>query len=296
MIIMKNQIKTKQIVVLSGKGGTGKTSITAALSFLAKNKTVVDCDVDAANLYLLLNPKINSETEFFGGKKAFIDESKCSKCGLCEEVCRFDAITEFVVDQISCEGCGFCYRVCPDNAISFLPNKSGSFFEGILSDESKFIDAKLLPGEGNSGRLVSEIKKTATDKFTDNTEWIIVDGSPGIGCPVNASLSGADYVVLVTEPTLSGVHDLRRVMELLETFKIPFGVIINKYDINTEITENILSLIQQKKSTLLGKVAFNENFIHSLRQGKTIVEYEPTMKQEMETIWMEIKKQIKSFN
>ena len=210
---MIENTKPSQIVILSGKGGTGKTTFTASIALLLKNKIVIDCDVDAANLYLLLNPDIETEKEFYGGKKAEIDTDKCNSCGLCEEVCRFDAIDHYKVDQISCEGCGFCVKVCPEHAISFEPHKSGDFYFGELEDNSKFFYAKLFPGQGNSGKLVSEIKKAAKNYITEETKWIIIDGPPGIGCPVNASLAGADYVVIIAEPTLSGLHDLKRLLQ-----------------------------------------------------------------------------------
>ncbi|MFA6978613.1 MAG: ATP-binding protein [Ignavibacteriaceae bacterium] len=283
-----------QIVVLSGKGGTGKTSFAASLSKLIQNKIVIDCDVDAANLYLLLKPKIATEKEFYGGNKAEIDSNKCSGCGLCEEVCRFDAIENFKVDLISCEGCGFCVKVCPEQAISFETKKTGEFYSGELEDSSKFFYAKLLPGEGNSGKLVSEIKKAAVENITEETEWIIIDGPPGIGCPVNASLAGTDFVVIITEPTLSGLHDLKRLLELLKTFKYAHGIIINKYDLNLEITELIAGMAQTNNVAVLGLLPFHQDFVRSLQLGKTIVEFNIEIKERIEKIWSGIKHQIKN--
>jgi MinD superfamily P-loop ATPase len=216
----------KQIVILSGKGGTGKTTLSAAFSSLINNKIIIDCDVDAANLHLVLKPEVIKSYEFSGGKKAIIDRGKCEECGLCATVCSFEAIDNFTVDQISCEGCGFCYRICPYEAIKFIPSKSGSYYECKLPDESKFFYAKLNAGEGNSGKLVSEIKKKALENIYPDIEWVIVDGPPGIGCPVNASIAAADYAVIVTEPTVSGIHDLKRLVELLNTFKINCGIVI----------------------------------------------------------------------
>ncbi|MFO7524683.1 MAG: 4Fe-4S binding protein, partial [Ignavibacteriaceae bacterium] len=207
-----SDIKYKQIAILSGKGGTGKTTIATALTDIAEDKIVVDTDVDAANMHLVFNYYINSEYDYYGGKKAEINPDKCSQCGLCEIVCRFDAIKDYKVDRTSCEGCGFCYRVCPDYAITFYESKSGVYSECELEDESKFYFAKLLAGEGSSGKLVSEIKKKAYEQAKENVKWIIIDGPPGIGCPVNASLSGVDFVVIVTEPTQSGLHDLKRLI------------------------------------------------------------------------------------
>ncbi len=283
-----------QITVLSGKGGTGKTTLTASFAKLIQNKVVIDCDVDAANLYLLLNPEIIMEKEYYGGRKAEIDLLKCTDCGLCENLCRFQAIKELKVDPISCEGCGLCVRACPENAISFELNKSGVYFRGKLEDNSEFYYAKLFPGEGNSGKLVSEIKKEATGFITEETEWILVDGPPGIECPVNASLAGTDYVVLVAEPTLAGLHDLKRLIELLNTFKYRYGIIVNKYDLNEDITKEIIDITEKTGTALLGLMPFHEDFVHSLQQGKTIVEYNPEIKKLIENVWSEIIVQTKS--
>jgi MinD superfamily P-loop ATPase len=168
----------KQIVILSGKGGTGKTTVATALSEIAKDKIVIDTDVDAANMHLVFDYYINSEYDYYGGKKAEINPNKCSQCGMCELVCRFDAIKEFKVSRTSCEGCGFCFRVCPDDAISFYESKSGVYSECELEDQSKFYYAQLLAGEGNSGKLVSEIKKKAYEQVKENVKWIIIDGPP----------------------------------------------------------------------------------------------------------------------
>ena len=293
---MKKSKNYLQIVVLSGKGGTGKTTFTAAFAELADNKIVIDCDVDAANLYLLLNPNIESRKDFYGGKKAEIDISDCTKCGLCEELCTFNAISDFKVNAISCEGCGLCFRACPEKAISFETQKSGVFYLGHLEDKSEFYYAKLFPGEGNSGKLVSEIKKEALQQINDKTEWIIIDGPPGIGCPVNASLSDADYVVLITEPSLSAVHDLQRLIKLLKTFKYPYGIIINKCDLNFEITKTIRNLAIKDGMKILGEVPFNEDFVNSLRMNKTVIKYNPLLKKDLADIWNQIKQQSQLVN
>ena len=293
---MKKSKNYLQIVVLSGKGGTGKTTFTAAFAELADNKIVIDCDVDAANLYLLLNPNIESRKDFYGGKKAEIDISDCTKCGLCEELCTFNAISDFKVNAISCEGCGLCFRACPEKAISFETQKSGVFYLGHLEDKSEFYYAKLFPGEGNSGKLVSEIKKEASHQINDKTEWIIIDGPPGIGCPVNASLSDADYVVLITEPSLSAVHDLQRLIKLLKTFKYPYGIIINKCDLNFEITKTIRNLAIKDGMKILGEVPFNEDFVNSLRMNKTVIKYNPLLKKDLADIWNQIKQQSQLVN
>lgn len=282
----------KQIVILSGKGGTGKTTVATALSEIAKDKIVIDTDVDAANMHLVFDYYINSEYDYYGGKKAEINPNKCSQCGMCELVCRFDAIKEFKVSRTSCEGCGFCFRVCPDDAISFYESKSGVYSACELEDQSKFYYAQLLAGEGNSGKLVSEIKKKAYEQVKENVKWIIIDGPPGIGCPVNASLSGLDFVVIVTEPTQSGLHDLKRLINLLEIFKIPSGVIINKYDINTDMSNSIEKFIRPEGISLLAKISFDKKFIKAIQNSKTIIEYDHAYIDTFKTIWNDIQKVI----
>ena len=282
----------KQIVILSGKGGTGKTTVATALSEIAKDKIVIDTDVDAANMHLVFDYYINSEYDYYGGKKAEINPNKCSQCGMCELVCRFDAIKEFKVSRTSCEGCGFCFRVCPDDAISFYESKSGVYSACELEDQSKFYYAQLLAGEGNSGKLVSEIKKKAYEQVKENVKWIIIDGPPGIGCPVNASLSGVDFVVIVTEPTQSGLHDLKRLINLLEIFKIPSGVIINKYDINTDMSNSIEKFIRPEGISLLAKIPFDKKFIKAIQNSKTIIEYDHAYIDTFKTIWNDIQKVI----
>lgn len=278
----------KQIVILSGKGGTGKTTVSSAFAKLLNEKITIDCDVDAANLYLLLNPHNNKQFEYFGGKKASINPELCTQCGLCESVCRFDAIHNYVIDPLSCEGCGFCYRVCPDAAIEFSETKSGNYFECDLNDNSKFYYAKLLPGEGNSGKLVSEIKKHALTNVNENIKWVIVDGPPGIGCPVNASLSGADFVVIVTEPTQSGAHDLKRLIELLKTFSIKCGIVINKYDLNEKLSSLITSYAGEENIPVLGYLPFDEDYIEAIKANKTIVEYSSRAAEDIKNIWTKV--------
>jgi MinD superfamily P-loop ATPase len=280
----------KQIVILSGKGGTGKTTFATALSEIAEAKIVIDTDVDAANMHLVFDYYINSEYDYYGGKKAEINSDKCSQCGICESVCRFDAIKDFEVDRTSCEGCGFCFRVCPDDAISFYESKSGVFSECELEDQSKFYYAQLLAGEGNSGKLVSEIKKKAYEQAKENVKWIIVDGPPGIGCPVNASLSGADFVVIVTEPTQSGLHDLKRLVDLLKIFKIPSAVIINKFDINTEMSKTIEEYLKPEGISLLAKIPFDKQFIKAIQNSKSIIEYDHSYENRFKIIWDDIQK------
>lgn len=280
----------KQIAILSGKGGTGKTTIASALTEIADNKIVLDTDVDAANMHLVFNYYINSEYDYYGGKKAEINPDKCSKCGLCETVCRFDAITNYKVDRVSCEGCGFCFRVCPDSAISFYESKSGVYSECELEDQSKFYFAQLLAGEGNSGKLVSEIKKKTLEQAKENIKWIIIDGPPGIGCPVNASLSGVDFVVIVTEPTQSGLHDLKRLIDLLKIFKIKSGVIINKFNINDDVSKIIEEYIDSEGVKLLAKIPFDKNFTKAVQSSRSIISYDFSYLNKFKAIWNDIQK------
>lgn len=286
----------KELVIISGKGGTGKTSITASLANLAENKVMVDCDVDAADLHLILKPEIQKTTDFYAGKTAEINPELCTKCGRCIEVCRFNAVRsgsvengndefsfskthsiskDFIVDEISCEGCGTCFYQCPANAIKFEQVKSGEWFESDTRF-GKLIHAKLGIAEENSGKLVSEIKNHARLLAKqNNSELIIVDGSPGIGCPVIASISGAHLVVIVTEPTLSGIHDAERVLKLTQHFKIPASICINKYDLNLELTKKIEDFCKDKSIELVGKIPYDKVFTQAMINEQTIVEYAP---------------------
>lgn len=266
----------KEIVVISGKGGTGKTSIVSSFAALAKNKIMVDCDVDAADLHLILKPEIVKTTEFYSGKTAQIDKEKCKKCGKCTEVCRFEAVLEdFNIDEIKCEGCGVCFYQCPNNAIKLEKTKSGDWFEsntrfGIL------IHAKLGIAEENSGKLVSEIKNYARLLAKkNNNDLIIVDGSPGIGCSVIASISCANLIVVVTEPTLSGLHDAERVLKLAKHFKVTSCVCINKFDINTDMTIQIEEFCQSECIEIIGKIPYSNDFTSAMIQEKSLIEYSP---------------------
>lgn len=280
-----NKKNYSTIVVLSGKGGTGKTSLTASFAGILKNKIVVDCDVDAANLHLLLKPIGNTRKDFISGYKAQLDTTLCSRCRRCQNACRFEAISNFNINQIKCEGCALCSGICPSGAIKMIANKAGMIYRGIIEDGSPFYHARLLPGQGNSGKLVAAIKKAAEEEAGENTKWMLVDGPPGIGCPVNASLAGADYIVLVAEPTLSGLSDLSRMIKLLRMFRFRFGIIINKSDINKEIGGLIKQLASENDSSVLGEIAFNTDFVRSLQQGMTIVEFNPDYRMVISEIW-----------
>jgi MinD superfamily P-loop ATPase len=264
-----------EIAVISGKGGTGKTTVCAALGMIADDVVMADCDVDAPDLHILLSPTLKSETEFVGSKVARIDENLCTQCGLCEEKCRFDAITGSKVDPIACEGCGVCEYVCPEKAIMMIDRQSGALYDSDTRI-GRMAHAKLLPGEGNSGRLVTEVRKLATKIATDNgTSIVLIDGSPGIGCPVIATVTGIKLGIIVTEPTMSGIHDMQRVLELLNRFKVKATVIINKYDLNLENTETIEKFCAENDVEVLGRIKFDSIMTQSMVAAQTLPEFAP---------------------
>lgn len=281
-------MNAKELVIISGKGGTGKTSIVSSFATLAKNKIVVDCDVDAADLHLIFKPQVIKSTEFYSGKKAKIDETKCTKCGKCLDICRFKAITkDYKINEIKCEGCGACYYNCPANAIEFKERKSGDWYESN-SRFGKLIHAKLGIAQENSGKLVSEIKmyaRAVAEK--EGQELIIIDGSPGIGCPVIASISGANQIVLITEPTLSGLHDAERVIQLASHFNIPVALCINKFDINIEMTKDIEEFCKTHGIEILGKIPYSKDFTNAMTAKQSIIEYSPNgeIAKEITKIW-----------
>jgi len=268
----------KQLVILSGKGGTGKTVLSACFAVLASNKVMADCDVDAANLYLLLHPDIQETHSFFGMDKARIETEICTACGKCEEVCRFDAIHQtktgdFCADRVSCESCGVCSLICPAEAIHMEKNKSGEWFVSRTL-YGPFVHAKLGIGEENSGKLVTKVRKEAKDLAEINgMEWVIIDGPPGIGCPVIASLSGADLTLIVTEPTPSGIHDMKRVIQVARHFGIKAACCINKHDLNAANTRQIQEWCDQNSVFVVGKIPYDNSVTTSMTQGKTLVEY-----------------------
>jgi len=284
----------KQIVIISGKGGTGKTVLTASFAAMAENKVMVDCDVDAADLHLLLHPRILEKHDFTGGKTAVVNADKCVQCSICIKVCRFGAIGKngkaVIIDQISCEGCGICSFMCPAEAIEMKENLSGQWF---ISDTryGPFVHAKLGIAEENSGKLVAKIRQEAKDiAEKKRLDYVIIDGPPGIGCPVIASLGGVDIALIVTEPTLSGMHDAERVMEVAAHFNIPTKLVINKYDLNPDMTERIEVFCRDKGVPVIGKIGFDRAVVESIVMGKTIVEYSNgAVKDEIIKIWEAIK-------
>jgi len=283
----------KEIVIISGKGGTGKTSIVASLAALAKSKVMVDCDVDAADLYLLLQPTAQEEGEFWSGQKAVIDRDKCTQCGLCQEVCRFEAIKDFKVDPISCEGCGFCYNVCPEEAITMQENLSGHWFISGTR-YGPLVYARLGVAQENSGKLVAVVRQKAkliAEK--QGLDYILSDGPPGIGCPVISSLTGVDMALIVTEPTLSGIHDLDRVIDVCHHFTIPAIVCINKYDLNEDNTRQIESYCLNQGVRVASKIPFDKVVTEALVQGLPVVEYSQNrVAHEIEKLWRVVAKHL----
>ena len=274
----------KELVVISGKGGTGKTSIVAAFAGLAKKAVFADCDVDAADLHLVLEPKIKQRHDFSGGKRATIVTEECIGCGKCQEMCRFDAINfdgrgndivgrTFTIDPVSCEGCKVCVAFCPVEAIEFADAMNGRWF---VSDTrfGPMVHAKLGIAEENSGKLVTLIRKEAKKIATDDKkDLIIIDGSPGIGCPVIASITGADLVLIITEPTLSGKHDLERVAELAAGFNIRALVCINKFDLNPDMAASIKEYSEKRGMKVAGRIRYHVAFTKAQIKKATVLEY-----------------------
>ena len=263
----------KQIVVVSGKGGTGKTSITGSFCWFARKSPAgggavyADCDVDASNLHLLLSPEKLESGIFTGGKKARILSDKCTSCGRCLELCRFDAVEPpevpedgYRIDETACEGCGVCYRACPAGAIRFEPADSGEWFRSI-TPYGELFHARLYPGEENSGKLVTLVKKKAEERARERgAEILLVDGPPGTACPVLAALTGADLAVVVAEPTVSSMSDMERIAGVIRHFEIPFGVLINKSTLNEENVRRIEDYCRKEGIPLFGVIPFHPNF------------------------------------
>ena len=282
----------KQLTILSGKGGTGKTTLTASLAVLAKTAVLADCDVDAPDLHMLLHPEVIKTQEFKGSKIAVIDKTKCDKCGLCREKCRFDAITDAIeVDTVACEGCGVCAAICPVDAITMTERVSGYAY--ISKTKYGFmVHALLSPGETNSGKLVTLVRQNArilSEK--ENSDVILIDGPPGIGCPVIASVTGVEVGLVVTEPTMSGIHDLQRALQLIKHFNVTPLVCVNMYDINKDNTDKILRFCEENSIKVVGRIPFNPKVTEAMVNGKTIVEYAPEsdVAKEIENIWKSCK-------
>jgi len=278
----------KELIVISGKGGTGKTSLIASFASLAESKILCDADVDAADLHLLMDPHISIRADFKSGHIANIDRNKCSECGLCLDLCKFSAISnDFKVNPIDCEGCGVCVYFCPEKAIDFPENTCGQWFYA----ETRFgpmVHARLGIAEENSGKLVTfvrqESKRLADKKALD---LILTDGPPGVGCPVIASIGGASAVLIVAEPTLSGIHDMERVVQLANHFNVPAMVCVNKFDLNYDLTLDIEHFAKDEGMSCLGRIPFDPIFTEAMVKGQTLIEYNRESKagHAVEEIW-----------
>lgn len=290
----------KEIVVISGKGGTGKTSVVASFATLAENAVLADCDVDAADLHLILLPQIQQRQDFSGGKGAEIIPDKCTGCGKCFDLCRFNAIHEgttfdefpkinYTIDPVSCEGCGVCAWFCPEDAIKFEDVVNGEWF---ISDTrfGPMAHAKLGIAEENSGKLVTLVRNEAKKKAEENgCSYVIVDGSPGIGCPVIASIGGSDLVIIVSEPTLSGEHDLERVAELTKHFSVPAMVCINKYNINRQMADRIKEKAENMGLSFAGNIRYDKAVTEAQIMKKTVIEYtNGSVSEDINNIWQNI--------
>ncbi|MBP2633925.1 MAG: ATPase [Firmicutes bacterium] len=281
----------KQLLILSGKGGTGKTTLAGAFIKLAKAKAYADCDVDAPNLHLVMEQSVAPKrTDYYGLPKAVINADQCIQCDLCRQNCRFEAINvndKYKVDYYSCEGCGVCETICPATAISLKPAVAGELM--LYADENVFSTAQLKMGSGTSGMLVTEVKKQM-NLVTKDAELAIIDGSPGIGCPVIASLSGVDLVLIVTEPSISGISDMERIIKTAEQFQIQIAVCINKYDTNLVNTEKIESFCKKLNLSVVGRIPFDSNAVKAINNGLSIIDLGCTSGRAARAIFDEIVK------
>ncbi|NMC41763.1 MAG: 4Fe-4S binding protein [Bacteroidales bacterium] len=288
-----------ELAVISGKGGTGKSSISAAFATLEGRVTLADCDVDAANLYLIFSPSYDEEKVFTGGEKAAINYSLCTNCGLCIGYCRFDAITfrneKVEITDVSCDGCRLCMHICPEKAIAMVQSTKSRLYSGSFR-YGRMVYGRLAPGEENSGKLVNMVREKAKQVSEEhNIETIILDGPPGIGCPVISTITGADKVIIITEPSVSGLHDLQRSAEIVRKFNISPQVIINKYDQNTSVGDQIEKWCISENIEVAGKLPFDENITLAMVECKSIIEYNPELgiSQKIKLIWNRIKNQKK---
>lgn len=281
----------KELVVISGKGGTGKTSLVASFAVLSQEKVLADCDVDAANLHLLLNLQIKKSEEFYGLPKAVINGEICDQCGRCEAACRFEAIREFQVHPAFCEGCKVCFQLCPVGAVTMEKNLAGHWFEGD-TPYGTMVFARLGIAEENSGKLVAAVRSAAKAIAENNSKgYIIIDGPPGIGCPVIASLTGADLCLIVTEPTVAGKHDLQRVLQLTSHFQVPAMVCINKADLAEEKTWEIKKFCDELGVELAGSIPFDAEITKAIVQGLPPVVYSSGAgAKAIKRIWEKVKK------
>lgn len=278
----------KELVILSGKGGTGKTSLTAAFAAIAESRVLCDADVDAADLHLLMAPQVQQKSDFTGGGIAVIDRGKCTACGRCLELCRFEAVRDdFEVDLVSCEGCGVCVDLCPEQAIGFPIQTCGQWY----ISKTRFgpmVHARLGIAQENSGKLVALVRQEARKLAeAQNLDLILTDGPPGVGCPVIASLGGATALLVVAEPTVSGIHDMSRAVELAAHFNVPVMVCVNKYDLNPDQADAIEVLCRERGVPFVGRIPFDSVFTKAMVYGKTVLEYDPraSVNQSVRRLW-----------
>ncbi len=290
-----------ELVVISGKGGTGKTSIVASFAALAGNSVLADCDVDAADLHLVLEPEILERHDFSGGKRAKIIPEKCTGCEKCFHICRFDAVypdkQQFKVDPVGCEGCGVCEWFCPEDAIEFSPALNGEWFVSKTRYGS-MVHAKLGVAEENSGKLVSAVREKSRELAKEQgLDLVLIDGSPGIGCPVIASLTGATMTLIVSEPTLSGMHDLMRVAQLVKHFKIPGAVCVNKWDLNPQITAQIEKLADDIGFVRAGKIRYDRAVTEAQIRKLAVVEHQQDgCAEDVRAVWKTISETLSQSN
>jgi len=284
----------KQIVIISGKGGTGKTSVTGSLAALASNAVIADCDVDAADLHLLLNPTLIEQHPFISGHEAIIDPQLCTSCGLCEEYCRFDVIEQlpetYRVKAIGCEGCKVCVEVCPEAAILFPSSRAGDCYRST-TQYGPLLHARLKAGAENSGKLVTKVRDNARALAQESSaDWIIIDGPPGVGCPVISAVTGVDLAVIVTEPTPSGLHDLDRALHLNQHFSIPSLVVINKWDLHAQLSNEIELLANSYSAPIIGKLPYSGLFNQAQVNGMPLITFAPNSLEasEIKNIWNNI--------
>ncbi|NAW69722.1 (4Fe-4S)-binding protein [Vibrio sp. V27_P1S3P104] len=285
----------KEIVILSGKGGTGKTSLTASFASLANKAVFADCDVDAADLHLILQPDIQTIHTFTSGHEAVIRTQDCSQCDVCTDYCRFGAIQrneesgEYRIDPIACEGCGVCVHFCPDHCIDFPIRKCGEWYHSNTRF-GPMVHAHLGIAAENSGKLVSLVRQEAKKKARQiQADVLLVDGPPGIGCPAIASITGADFLVLVTEPTLSGKHDIERVLQLAKHFSLPASIVVNKWDINPDMTAEIEGLAAAYRAHILGRIRYDKAITQAQIEEKSVIELgESDVSKEIQIIWNQV--------
>ncbi|WP_031515912.1 4Fe-4S binding protein [Desulfofalx alkaliphila] len=287
----------KEVTVVSGKGGTGKTSITAALATLVSNAVICDCDVDAANLHLMLKPKVHKTAEFIGSQKAVINSERCDRCGTCAQLCKFDAIVDYSVKTLACEGCKLCYHVCPRGAVEMVDHLSGHWY---ISETAygPFVHAKLGMAEGNSGLLVAQVRKAARELAEEKkASLILTDGPPGIGCPVISSLAGTDLALVVTEPTQSGIHDLKRICDLAGNFDCRLGVCINKADLSEDNSNAIAEVAQNLGVPVLARLPYEKLMHDAVIKGKPVTELpDGAVQEQIKKLWHGVERIIKNIS